>query len=125
MAMIRVRSASVYINGKKGGTFEKNDYEFNSGDEPQFGDPGLVGFSDGATTTKLTLDGLNPLLGGDSLALYNAMINKSDVTVSLFPVDGQTHTITMRVISGGATSDHKSGAQNSKWTLSGGAPKIS
>lgn len=124
MAMIRVRSASVYVNGKKGGTFEENDYEYNSGDEPQFADPGLAGFSDGATTTKLTLGGINPLFGGDSQLLFQAMQNKQDVTVNLFPIDGQTHTITMRVLTGGATSHHKSGAQTSKWTLQGGVPKI-
>ena len=124
MAMVRVRSASVYLNTKKGGTFEENDYEYNSGDEPQFADPGLAGFSDGAITTKLTLGGINPLLGGDSSLLFQAMQTKKNVDVSLFPVDGQTHTVTMRVISGGATSHHKSGTQQSKWTLMGGVPKI-
>ena len=124
MAMIRVRSASVYVNGKNGGTFEENDYEDNSGDELQYGDPGVIGVSDGAINTKLTLGGINPLLGGDSKLLFAAMQAKQNVKVSLFPVDGQTHTVTMRIITGGATSHHKTGTQMSKWTLVGGQPVI-
>jgi hypothetical protein len=123
MANIRVRSASVYINGKKMGTFEGNDYEYNSGDEQQFGDPGFVGMSDGAITTKLTITGINPLLGSAD-GLFQAMNNKQDVDVSLFPINGFTHTVTMRPISGKATSHHKSGSQACDYVLVGGQPKI-
>lgn len=123
MANIRVRAASIFINGKKQGTFEGTEYEYNSGDEPQFGDPGFLGHSDGAGTTRVTANGVNPLPGSGAL-LFQAMLNKQDVDVSLFPIDGGVHTITMRCISGKATSHHKPGTQEANYVLSGGDPKI-
>jgi hypothetical protein len=124
MANIKVKAASIFINGKKAGTLEGTDYEYNSGDEPVFGDPGYVTSSDGAITTRVTATGFNPV-PGSGLLLFQAMNNKQDVDVSLFPIDGGVHTITMRPLTGKAQSSHKTGMQSSNYTFIGGQPKIS
>jgi len=42
MALVRVRHASMYLNGKKIAECFKSKTSLNSGDEPQFGDEGFL-----------------------------------------------------------------------------------
>ena len=123
MALIKTRAASIFLASKKAGNIEGTGYELNSGDEPVFGDPGGVGFTDGAATTRVSASGFNPV-PGSGILLMQAILNKSDIDVSLFPIDGGIHTITMRCTSGKATSHHKPGTQEANYVLMGFEPKI-
>ncbi len=66
----------------------------------------------------------SPLLGGDFGLIAAAALAKQDLTVSLWPIDGQTWTISMRVESLGAKSSHRSGTQASSIKLSGFEPSV-
>ncbi len=124
MANVKVRAASVYIGGKKVGTFEGNNYDIASGDEAQFGDPGYLGHSDGAVTTKLSCTGVIPV-SGMQVNMIDIMKQKKDVDVTLALVDGKIHQVTMRVVNARGKSSHKNGSQMGDFNLEGGEPQIS
>lgn len=123
MAQPKIRSASLFLGGRKMGTIEGIKYTYNSGDEPQFGDPGGVGFSDGAATTNLTATGIVPV-AGMSVDIVTAMQNKSDFEVSLALINGKIHQITMRATKAEFTGSQKSGTLMGDFEWSGFEPKI-
>src|ERR1700724_3442662 len=110
MAEVKIRGASVYVNGKKLGNIENSKYHMKSGDEPQFGDPGFIGYSDGAMTTNLSGTGVIPVkgMGVDLVAVMKAK-QSVDIMVSL--IDGHIHAITMRTLEAEFDSSHKSGVE--------------
>lgn len=122
MANVKIRAASLYINGKKAGEFEGTEYDIKSGDEAQFGDPGYLGHSDGATTTSLKATGIHPVGGMTVPSLIKAMANKQDLDIALSPIDGSIHQVTMRCVGANTKSSHKNGTQMGEYSFEGGEP---
>lgn len=123
MAFVRVRHASIFVGGKKLGTMFNNKYSINSGDEPQFGDNGLLGYSDGAIQTTLTCTDIIPVAGQD-VPLTQALVAKSDLDMQVGLVDGHIHQITMRPLKAEFDSDAKAGTQHGNFEFGGGTPRI-
>lgn len=123
MAQVRVRHASMYVGGKKIGEMFNNKYSMNSGDEPQYGDDGFEGMSDGAITTNVTCTTITPVTGM-SVNLVNALLQKADVDVAIGTLDNHIHQVTMRCTKAEFTSDAKAGTLNGDFEFMGGVPKV-
>ncbi|WP_394849700.1 hypothetical protein LZC95_19885 [Pendulispora brunnea] len=123
MANVKVRSASIYVSGRKFGECFENTYDVESGDEPQFGDGVVLGFSDGIIQTTLSCKSVMPV-GGSSVNMLVLMKNKTDLDVALATIDGKIHQVSMRVTKASVQSTHKNGTQEGTFTLSGGEPDI-
>lgn len=123
MSLQRFRSASIYAFGKKVGQFESFDYEEVSGDEPQFGDPGGLGYSDGAMTTKLSASGVVPVLGMDFDFEANLRA-KAYIDIALAGINGKIHQITMRVLSAKWKGSQKAGTLMGDFEMGGFEPSV-
>lgn len=120
----RVRAASLLVNGKKAGAFEGTTYNYETGDELQFGDPGVVGFSDGAGKTSLDATGIHPTGGMDIPDLQTLAQQKANLEIALSLINGKIHQVTMRITKAVTTSSHQNGTQKGQYSLIGGEPKI-
>jgi hypothetical protein len=123
MASAKVRAASIFVGGRKVGQFVSSKYTISAGDELQYGDPGVIGFSDGAITTTLSATGIVPVAGQD-VALENALVNHNDIDVAVALINGKIHQISMRVNKAEYDSDHKTGILTGQFELIGTEPKI-
>jgi len=124
MASVKIRSASMFVGGKKIGQIEGIDYEYSTGDEAQFGDPGYLGHSDGAGTTKLSASGIMPVAGQD-VDFLARMQAKEDFDIALGIVNGKIHNVTMRGESAKVTGSQKAGTLHGSFAFAGGEPTIS
>lgn len=122
MALVRVRHASIFLNGRKIAEAYENEEDISSGDEPQYGDEGFVGASDGATTTNFTFTAIVPVLGM-SAAVENMLLNKQDVDLSLGLINNKLHQVTVRCSGANYKSDAKAGTLIGTFKFFGGAPK--
>lgn len=123
MAQARFRSASVFLNGRKWGQIEGVKYDYTTGDEAQFGDPGYLGHSDGAGTTQITCNGIIPVTGQD-VDVYSAMQQRLNFELDLAPVNGKIHHITVRCTKANATGSQKAGTLMGEFDFAGGEPVI-
>lgn len=123
MAEVKFRAASVYFGGKKNAEVNENTVTVNGNDEAQFGDPGFVGYSDGATTTTLSITEIQPVAGG-SVDLMTAFLNKQSVDVMFFPIKGKVVTVTMRILEFEVKSEQKNGTQTGTFKFGGGQPQL-
>lgn len=127
MAKGRYRSASIYAGGAKVATINKFSLEMSSNSEPQYGDSGIDGYSDGITMSKLSADGIVPYAGTpNAVALLSSMLDKGVVNVAVGTIDGKILSWPeMRVTSVKYDSDSQKGTTNSSYTIEGGAPIVS
>ena len=123
MADVKIRSASLYIKGKKAGEATGFTYDIDSNDEPQIGDDGYLGHSEGVTTTSLSFNSIVPVKGMQ-VAVLSALVEKKSVDVALSLIDGKIHQITMRVTKATVKSTRKNGTLDGDFQLGGGEPKI-
>ena len=123
MAYAKIRSASLFVNGTKAGYVEGIEYEYTTGDEAQFGDPGYVGHTDGAGTTKIKADGIIPL-AGIGIDLYSYMLNRQYVNLALGVVNGKIHSVDMRLVQASVTGSQKAGTLKGSFSFEGGEPVI-
>lgn len=123
MALVRVKHASLWVGGKKQAECNKNDVDVNSGDEPQIGDDGFMGMSDGATTTTLEFDSIVPVSGMSS-QVEQLLLTKADVDMNLGYVNGKLWQITMRCTRLKYSSDAKTGTLSGSFTFMGGVPSL-
>lgn len=123
MANPKVRSCSLFLGSKKVGQIEGVKYSYNAGDEPQFGDPGLITYSDGASTSQVTATGFVPIAGMD-VDVMTQMQQKADFDVSLALINGKIHQITMRCLKAEFTGSQKTGTLTGEFEFGGGEPKI-
>jgi hypothetical protein len=113
----------MYLNGKKIAECFKSKTSLNSGDEPQFGDEGFLGMSDGATTTQFDFDTIVPV-AGMSVAVETQLLNKNDVDFGNSLVNGKIWTVTARVTKAEYDSDAKAGTLVGSFSAMGGKPKL-
>lgn len=121
MAFIKFRAPSLYLDGKKMGTIQTNDTDVEAGDEPQFGDPGLLGYSDGAMQTKISGNGVVPMKGME-VNLIAAMKAKKDFDVAIGIIDGKIIRVQMRCLKAQFKGDHKPGTLAVTCEFGGGEP---
>jgi len=119
MPQVKVRSASLFVGGKKVGQISDIDYTYDTGDEAQFGDPGYIGHSDGAPTTKLSAKGLIPLAGMD-VDVLGMMQRKETFDVALGVIAGKIHQIPMRGKTAKVTGSQKNGTLEGNFDFEGG-----
>lgn len=124
MAMVRVRHASIFVVQKKVGQMFNNKYSINGGDEPQYGDAVLLGYSDGVIMTNLTANIVIPVKGAD-VDIAALLLAKSDVDIQIGTIGGVIHQITMRTLKAEFTSDAKVGSLVGDFEFGGGEPKRS
>ena len=124
MANARIRHYSIFINTKKAATFQTSSLGIQSGDEPQFGDDGFLGYSDGAIQSTLQSDAVVPV-GGTNTGLLDALLAKQDVLIGAGIVDGKILQMTHRVLEATYDTDTKTGTLMGKFRFGGGAPKTS
>lgn len=122
MANVRVRHASIYLNGRKVAEAYESEEDISSGDEPQYGDEGFVGMSDGATTTNFSFTAIVPV-AGMTVAVENILLNKQDVDLALGLINGKIHQVTVRFTNCNFKSDAKAGTLVGSFKAIGGVPK--
>jgi hypothetical protein len=122
MANVRIRPYSLYFNGRKLGQMHTADMTLMSGDEPQFGDGGFVGMSDGAQTINITCEAIQPATSQLDFDLVNALLNKQDVDVAI-PIGPNIYMATVRCTKAAYKTDQKSGTLNGDFEFTGGQTK--
>lgn len=122
MAFVRVRHASMFFNGKKIAEMFSSEEDIASGDEPQYGDEGFVGMSDGATTTTMSFDAIVPTNGSTSAQVEAALLSKQDFDLTLGLIAGKLHQNRMRCTQATYKSDAKAGTLVGSFKFMGGAP---
>jgi hypothetical protein len=121
--MATIRNAAVYFGGKKVAEIETADYDIDSGDEPQHGTDGLLGYSNGQVTTKITCNVIVPV-SGLTVTIEDALVNKRPVLIGWLG-GGKMHQIKdMRVMRASYKSDSKAGSLKGTFEFNGGAPNI-
>jgi hypothetical protein len=123
MANVKVRAASLYIDGSKVAEVEGSDYDLTGGDEAQFGAEGYMGHSEGAITTKVSCNGIIPV-AGMKVDIVSIFLKKKDVSISMASISGKIHKITMRCTNANVKSSHRNGTQNGSFTFEGGEPSV-
>ena len=121
MAKYVIRQAPIYFKGKKIAEIETADYEINGNDEPAFGSDGLLGFTSGAMTTRITCNVIVPVAGLTS-TLTAALLAKEQVTIGVL-VDAKLHQIDMQPMTARFQSDSKAGSLKGSFEFQGGAPE--
>lgn len=122
MALVRVRHASLRANGKKIAEMYDCTYDIASGDEPQFGDDGFLGMSDGAITSQIDCTSIVPV-AGMSVDIDALILNKTDVDITHSVVNGKIHQVTMRCTGANYKTDAKAGTLVGSFKFMGGVPK--
>lgn len=123
MANPRFKAASWWVGGTKMAEFESNEFDLESGDEQQFGDPGALGYSDGAITGSLQVTGVVPV-AGLKVDITKSFLNKEDIDIQLTNVLGKTMSTTARITKCSVKSSHRNGTQRGEFTLGFGEPSI-
>lgn len=122
MAFVRVRHASLFISGRKYAEAYMTEEDVSSGDEPQYGDEGLVGMSDGAATTNLSCEAIVPVLGSSVDILKSYLLKKLDIDITYGLVNGQLHQYTVRCTNANFKGDAKAGTLVGSFKFIGKAP---
>jgi hypothetical protein len=122
MATTTIRAAAVYARGKKVAEVESADYTIDSGDEAHHGTEGLLGFSKGQITTKITTNVIIPVAGMTS-TLEGALLNKETLTIG-WVGGGKMHQIDMNPMTASYKSDSKSGSLKGTFEFHGGKPDV-
>jgi hypothetical protein len=125
MANARVRPFSVFGNGKKVGQIFQANFKLMSGDEPQFGDGGLLGYSDGATQSSLSCSAIQPAGKNMDYDLAGALLQKQDIEISLGSIGSNIYSVTMRTLTAEFDTEQKSGKLEGKFDFGGGEPSRS
>lgn len=120
----RIRHTSIYLDGKKVATVQTNSYGGASGDESQIADEGYFGHTDGAMTTTLSADTIEPVRESDSKKIVKAMIDKKYLNFSVGIISGDIHELKMRCKSYTFDGDSSAGSLTGKFEFEGGEPKI-
>lgn len=123
MATTTIRAAAVTFKGKKIAELKSAKYQITSGDEAQHGSEGVMGYSKGQITTKISTDVVVPV-AGLSTTLVGALLRKETVTIGWIG-GGQLHQIDMNPMDCEFSTDSKGGSLSGTFNFEGGAPDVS
>ena len=119
MADYQVRSASVFINGRKIGQFMGGTFSIEGGDEALFGDTGgVVVYTDGIIQTKLQTKLFEPVSGND-FDIDNALLTKTNLPMTIALIAGKIYQQTMRPLSSSHTFEVKDGKSEGEYNFAG------
>ena len=119
MADYQVRSASVFINGRKIGQFTGGMFSIEGGDDALFGDTGgIVVYTDGIIQTKLQTKLFEPVSGLD-FDIDNALLTKTNLPMSIALIAGKIYQQTMRPLSSSHTFEVKDGKSEGEYNFAG------
>lgn len=122
--MATIRAAAIYFDGKKVAEIESADYTIDSGDEPQHATEGLLGFSNGQITTKITANVIVPI-AGMTTTMEAALLAKRRPTIG-WAGGGKLHQIAdMNIQTANYKTDAKAGSLKGAFEFHGGAPDVS
>jgi hypothetical protein len=120
----QVRSFSVFAEGTKIGTFTGGTYHVVGGDEPNFGDNGgQVVYSDGVIQSTLDSKVFEPVTGLD-FDFETAMLNKTNVNISLGLINGRIHQLRMRILEFQHDGEIKGGKCDGTFKFGGSKPTV-
>ena len=122
MAAAVIRSAPVYIDGKKLGELTDCTYSITTNDAIQITLDGVIGFSDGIATVKLDASTIVPVKG-ISVPFLKAALTKKNVEVGIL-LEGKLCRCTMRIMSAEYSSTVSSGVLTGKFSLEGSGPDL-
>lgn len=123
MADFKTRAPSLYLDGVKMATIEGHKFTYSSGDEIQFGDPGALGFSDGAPVSGMSATGIVPT-AGNKVKVMRLMQQKHTFDVGYGVVDGDIVQVPMRATKAEFTGSHKAGTLMGDFEFIGLDPNI-
>lgn len=122
MSLSIIRPFVIYYVGKKVAEIRSGSYEIDSGDEPQIGTDGLLGYSDGTVITKIDTNLIVPV-AGVSVTIVSDMLLKKYVSMGMF-ADGKSHQMTMRILKAKYDWDSQSGHALGAFSFGGGKPDL-
>lgn len=122
MSLSIIRPFVMYYVGKKVAEIRSGSYEIDSGDEPQIGTDGLLGYSDGTVITKIDTNLIVPV-AGVSVTIVSDMLFKKYVSMGMF-ADGKSHQMTMRILKAKYDWDSQSGHALGAFSFGGGKPDL-
>lgn len=119
---MKFRFIPIAINNKKVGELTNTAVTLDPGGEQQHGTDGVLGESDGITTTEINFDTVVPV-GGASVDPAELALRKVDVDAS-FPMNGKIYVVTGRIVKVDVNSASKTGTSTGKYMFRGGEPKV-
>ena len=115
----QLQAASCFAEGRKIGQFYDGTLSIESGDEPNFGDTGgVVVYSDGVIQSTLSMSVFEPIQGLD-FDFENAVLTKTNVNMTVGPVNGKLIEIRMRPLKFEHKTEVKSGKLDGTYSFGG------
>jgi hypothetical protein len=121
MANVRVRPFSMFLGGAKFAEMHQAKLTLSSGDEPQFGDGGFLGMSDGAQTCAVSATAIVPATKAQSVDLISALQNKQDIDLIVGSIGTKLISVTIRCTKAEFDTDQKTGKLEGNFEFMGGA----
>ena len=122
MSLSIIRPFPLYYVGKKVAEIRSGSYEVDSGDEPQIGTDGLLGYSDGTVITKIDANLIVPV-PGVGVTIIGDMLAKKYVSIGIY-ADGKSHQMVMRILKAKYDWDSQSGHALGAFSFGGGKPDL-
>jgi hypothetical protein len=116
-----IRKPEIYVNARKVAFSESGELTITDNGEQHIGSEGVMGDSDGAITSELTLAEVIPTSGIDS-GLLDALLDQQDVTVQ-WQQGGIILAFDGRCSSGKLNGESRTGTSKGNWTIRGGKPE--
>lgn len=111
------RNPGLFVDEKKIAEVNRVTNEVISGDEPQFGDEGLLGYSDGAMTGRIQFNTVTPVKGHEKD--LDAAIFEKKTVVAKQRFGTKTHFLEGRLTGQTYESDARAGTLTGSYTLEG------
>ncbi len=121
--MARYYNASIFVDGVHLGFMQTYDYSVAAGGEDVFNDTGYDGATEGHVSSKLSCDGMIPV-GGDTTQIEKKVLSKTTVTVTISPVNGCMHILSMIFKDFSHKGDAANRTDKVTFNATGGAPEI-
>ena len=116
-------NGSVWIENRKLATFTTWDYSGVNSGEPIVNDDGWDGVSRGNNSTTLDINEMTPV-SGNGRDLASKMLRGTVVKVTLAPVDGKIHTMSMICRSFNYKSDSSKRTLEGSFKFEGSEPTL-
>jgi hypothetical protein len=124
MADVVVRQIAFYWRNKKAAETNSVEVEFNNGREKLIGQEGILAYSKGIATMKVTIAEVVPVTGSTTTNDIEKILDQEDIDVS-FILGGKFYKQKMAVMTASYKSDTEKGVTTGNIVLEGAKPKVS